>query len=72
MKKNIVIIVLAALVVMFGLYAFTQKVKADKSAAFAIQQQGIAEEQRAAAIAAQEEAVRQQEIEEFHLEKHHR
>ena len=29
MKKNIIIAVLAVLVVMFGLYAFAQKVKAD-------------------------------------------
>ena len=34
MKKNIIIIVLAILVVMFGLFAFAQKVKADQSAEY--------------------------------------
>lgn len=59
MKKNIIIIVLAALVVMLGLYAFAQKVKSDQYAEEAIKQQGIAEEVKAQAVAAQIEAERQ-------------
>jgi len=59
MKKNIVIIVLAALVVMFGLYAFAQKVKADQSAEEAIKQHELAENVKAEAVAAQYEAERQ-------------
>ncbi len=69
MKKNTITIGLAALVVMFGLYAFAQKVKSDQNAEEAIKQQGIAEQQRAIveeikalAIAAQIEAERQMEL----------
>ena len=57
MKKNTIIAVLAVLVVMFGLFAFAQKVKADQNAEEAIKQVQIAEEQRAAKIAAQEEGI---------------
>ena len=44
MKKNIVIIILAALGIMFGLYGFAQKVKADQNIEEAIKQQEIIEE----------------------------
>jgi len=44
MKKNTIIAVLVVLVVMFGLYAFAQKVKADHNAEEAIMQQQIIEE----------------------------
>jgi len=69
MKTNTIIIVLAVLVAMFGLYGFAQKVKADQSAAEAIRQQQIAEEQRAiaeeikaVAITAQIEAEKQRDM----------
>ena len=69
MKKNIVIIVLAVLGNVFGLYGFAQKVKSDQFAAEAIKQHQIAEQQRAIveeikalAIAAQIEAERQMEL----------
>jgi len=38
MKKNTIIIVLAVLVAMFGLYVFAQKVKADQNLEEAINQ----------------------------------
>ena len=56
MKKNIIIIVLAVVVVMFGLYAFAQKVKADQAAAEAIRQNQLKEEFRSEAEVAQREA----------------
>jgi len=54
MKKNTIIAVLVVLVVMFGLYAFAQKVKADHNAEEAIMQQQIIEEQRVLAVVAQQ------------------
>ena len=46
MKKNIVIIILAVLVVMLGLYAFAQKVKGDEVKEEADSQREIAMEQK--------------------------
>ena len=69
MKKNIIIIILAALGIIFGLYAFAQKVKSDQNTEEAIKQHEIAEAQRAIAekikalaVAAQIEAERQMEL----------
>ena len=68
-KKNTIIIILAALGVVFGLYAFAQKVKADQNAEEAIKQHQIAEQQRAIveeikalAITAQIEAEKQRDM----------
>ena len=46
MKKNTIIIVLVILVVMFGLYGFAQKVKADQEAERASLAEVVAEEQK--------------------------
>jgi len=69
MKKNIIISVLAALGIVFGLYAFAQRVKADqnteeaiKQHEIAVQQRAIVEEIKALAIAAQIEAEKQRDM----------
>jgi len=69
MKKNTIIIILAALGIVFGLYAFAQKVKADQNTEEAIKQHEIAEQQRAIvekikvlAVDAQIEAERRMEL----------
>ena len=62
MKKNIVIIILAALGIVFGLYAFAQRVKSDQNAEEAIKQQQIIEELKVLAVDAQIEAERQREL----------
>ena len=59
MKKNIIIIVLAALVVVFGLFGITQQIYANNQAEIAKEQRIRAEEQRVSTIACQVEAVRQ-------------
>ncbi len=46
MKKNNIIIVFAVLVVMFGLYGFAQKVKADQEAERARLAEAVAVEQK--------------------------
>ena len=62
MKKNIIISVLAALGIVFGLYAFTQKVKADQNLEEVIKQQGIADKIIAETLVAQIEAEKQRDI----------
>jgi len=62
MKKNTIIIILTALGIVFGLYAFTQKVKADQNLEEAIKQQGIADKIMAETLVAQIEAEKQRDI----------
>jgi Tfp pilus assembly protein PilO len=69
MKKNIIITVLAALVVVLGLLAFAQKVKADQNEEEAIRQNLLKDEARADSVRIQALAEAQKQIADIEHER---